>query len=231
MAGRILMVDDEPTIRDMIGFALSRAGYSYVEAADAVEAEAEISRQPPDLILLDWMLPGQSGIDFIKFLRSDPSTRSIPVIMLTARGEEDDKIRGLKYGADDYVTKPFGTKELVARIEAVLRRVKIEAVNEALEVTGLLLDPVSHRVTAGDCDLMLGPTEFRLLHLFMAHPERVYSREQLLDLVWGRNIHVSPRTVDMHVSKLRKVLEATGHHRLIQTVRSSGYRFSVRTPP
>jgi len=231
MAGRILMVDDEPTIRDMIGFALSRAGYSYVEAADAVEAEAEISRQPPDLILLDWMLPGQSGIDFIKFLRSDPSTRSIPVIMLTARGEEDDKIRGLKYGADDYVTKPFGTKELVARIEAVLRRVKIEAVNEALEVTGLLLDPVSHRVTAGDCDLMLGPTEFRLLHLFMAHPERVYSREQLLDLVWGRSIHVSPRTVDMHVSKLRKVLEATGHHRLIQTVRGSGYRFSVRTPP
>jgi len=231
MAGRILMVDDEPTIRDMVGFALSRAGYSYVEAADAVEAEAEISRQPPDLILLDWMLPGRSGIDFMKFLRSDPNTRSIPVIMLTARGEEDDKIRGLKYGADDYVTKPFAPKELVARIEAVLRRVKIEAVNEALEVKGLLLDPVSHRVTAGECDIMLGPTEFRLLHLFMAHPERVYSREQLLDLVWGRSIHVGHRTVDMHVSNLRKALEATGHHRLIQTVRGSGYRLSVRTQP
>jgi two-component system phosphate regulon response regulator PhoB len=174
------------------------------------------------------MLPGQSGIDFVKLLRSDPNTRSVPVIMLTARGEEEDKIRGLKGGADDYVTKPFAPKELVARIEAVLRRVKTEATNETVDVNGLLLDPMSHRVTVDDRDLALGPTEFRLLHLFMTHPERVYSRDQLLDLVWGRNLHVGPRTVDMHVSNLRKALEATGHHRLIQTVRGSGYRFSVR---
>jgi two-component system phosphate regulon response regulator PhoB len=228
MAGKILVVDDEPAIREMIGFALSRAGYAYVEAADTSQAEAEIRQELPDLVLLDWMLPGQSGIDFVKLLRSDPNTRSVPVIMLTARGEEEDKIRGLKGGADDYVTKPFAPKELVARIEAVLRRVKTEATNETVDVNGLLLDPMSHRVTVDDRDLALGPTEFRLLHLFMTHPERVYSRDQLLDLVWGRNLHVGPRTVDMHVSNLRKALEATGHHRLIQTVRGSGYRFSVR---
>jgi two-component system phosphate regulon response regulator PhoB len=228
MAGKILVVDDEPAIREMIGFALSRAGYAYVEAADTGQAEAEILQELPDLVLLDWMLPGQSGIDFVKLLRSDPNTRSVPVIMLTARGEEEDKIRGLKGGADDYVTKPFAPKELVARIEAVLRRVKTEATNETVDVNGLLLDPMSHRVTVDDRDLALGPTEFRLLHLFMTHPERVYSRDQLLDLVWGRNLHVGPRTVDMHVSNLRKALEATGHHRLIQTVRGSGYRFSVR---
>ena len=221
MAGKILMVEDEPTIREMVGFALSRAGFSYVEAADAAEAEAEILRGLPDLILLDWMLPGQSGIDFVKFLRSDPNTRSIPVIMLTARGEEEDKVRGLKDGADDYITKPFAPKELVARIEAVLRRVKIEATDETVDIHGLLLDPVSHRVTV----------EYRLLHLFMTHPDRVYSREQLLDLVWGTNIHVGPRTVDMHVSNLRKALEGTGHHRLIQTVRGSGYRLSARCQP
>ena len=231
MAGRVLIVDDEPSIRQMIGFALSRAGFSYVEAPDTAQAEAEILRELPDLVLLDWMLPGQTGIEFVKLLRSDPNTRSIPVIMLTARGEEDDKIRGLKYGADDYVTKPFAPKELVARIEAVLRRVKIEATNEVVDTDGLRLDPVSHRVTADDCGIALGPTEFRLLHLFMAHPERVYSREQLLDLVWGRNIHVGPRTVDMHVSNLRKALEASGHDRLIQTVRGSGYRLSVRGEP
>ena len=228
MVGKILIVDDEPTIREMIGFALSRAGFSYVEAVDAAQAEAAILRETPDLILLDWMLPGQPGIDFVKSLRGNADTRTIPIIMLTARGEEEDRIRGLKDGADDYVTKPFAPKELVARIEAVLRRVKKEATNEAVDVNGLLLDPVSHRVTVEERDLALGPTEFRLLHLFMTHPERVYSREQLLDLVWGTSIHVGPRTVDMHVSNLRKALEATGHHRLIQTVRSTGYRLSVR---
>ena len=148
MAGRVLIVDDEPTIREMIGFALSRAGFSYAEAADAAQAETEVFREIPDLILLDWMLPGQTGIDFVKLLQSDPNTRSIPVIMLTARAEESDKIRGLNNGADDYVTKPFSPRELVARIEAVLRRVKIEATDERVEVDGLLLDPVSHRVTA-----------------------------------------------------------------------------------
>ncbi len=231
MAGKILVVDDEPAIREMIGFALSRAGFSYIEAADAAQAEATIDREIPDLILLDWMLPGQSGIEFVKQLRSDPLTRPVPVIMLTARGEEEDKVRGLKDGADDYVTKPFAPKELVARIEAVLRRVKPEATNEAVQVSGLLLDPVSHRVTADERDLDLAPTEFRLLHVLMTHPERVYSRDQLLDLVWGSNIHVGPRTVDMHVSNLRKALEASGHHRLIQTVHGSGYRFSTRGRP
>ncbi len=231
MAGKILGVDDEPAIREMIGFALSRAGFSYIEAADAAQAEATIDREIPDLILLDWMLPGQSGIEFVKQLRSDPLTRPVPVIMLTARGEEEDKVRGLKDGADDYVTKPFAPKELVARIEAVLRRIKPEATNEAVQVSGLLLDPVSHRVTADERDLDLAPTEFRLLHVLMTHPERVYSRDQLLDLVWGSNIHVGPRTVDMHVSNLRKALEASGHHRLIQTVHGSGYRFSTRGRP
>ena len=231
MAGKILVVDDEPAIREMIGFALSRAGFSYAEAADADQAETEILNSFPDLVLLDWMLPGQSGVDFIKHLRSDASTRSIPIIMLTARGEEDDRVRGLNNGADDYITKPFAPKELMARIEAVLRRVKPEATSKTVNVDGLLLDPVSHRVTAGERDVDLGPTEFRLLHLLMTHPERVYSRDQLLDLVWGRNIHVGARTVDMHVSNLRKALEASGHHRLIQTVRSSGYRLSARSQP
>ena len=228
MAGKILVVDDEPTIREMIRFALSRAGYACAEAASTTEAEVEIQQGFPDLILLDWMLPGQSGVDFIKHLRSDAAMRSIPVIMLTARGEEDDRVRGLNNGADDYVTKPFAPKELMARIEAVLRRVKPEATDKVVKIDVLVLDPVSHRVTVDDRQLDLGPTEFRLLHLLMTHPERVYSRDQLLDLVWGRNIHVGPRTVDMHVSNLRKALEDSGHHLLIQTVRSRGYRLSTR---
>lgn len=228
MAGKILVVDDEPAIREMIGFALSRAGFSYVEAADARDAEAEILRAFPDLILLDWMLPGQSGLDFVRHLRSDVSTRSIPIIMLTARGGEQDKVQGLQDGADDYITKPFAPRELMARIDAVLRRVKPEAANDSVTVDGLMLDPISHRVTVNDRELELGPTDFRLLHLLMTHPERVYSRDQLLDLVWGRSIHVGTRTVDMHVSNLRKALEASGHHRLIQTVRSTGYRFSMK---
>ncbi len=228
MAGKILVVEDEHTIRELIVMVLSRAGYAYVEAADAREAEALVLNDQPDLILLDWMLPGISGMDFIKELRRDPDSRSIPVIMLTARGEEEDKVRGLKYGADDYITKPFSPRELLARIDAVLRRAKPEATSRPITIDGLQLDPISHRVTVDDRDLELGPTEFRLLHVLMAHPERVYSREQLLDQVWGRNVHVGERTVDMHVSNLRKVLEATGHHLLIQTVRSSGYRLSAR---
>lgn len=229
MAGKILVVDDEPTIREMIGFTLSRAGFSYVEAADAAEAEAEILRDVPDLVLLDWMLPGRSGLEFVKHLQSEPGTRSIPVILLTARGEEEDKVRGLKDGADDYITKPFAPRELVARIEAVLRRMKPEATEQAVRVDGLMLDPVSHRVAIDDCEVDLGPTEFRLLHLLLSHPDRVYSRDQLLDLVWGSNVHVGPRTVDMHVSNLRKALEAGGYHRMIETVHGSGYRLSVRS--
>ena len=228
MAGTILVVDDEPAIREMIEFTLSQAGFSCAQAADTDEAEAEILHEPPDLIVLDWMLPGQSGIDFARRLRRDEVTRSIPIIMVTARGEEEDRVRGLRLGADDYVTKPFSSRELVARVEAVLRRTRPDAVDAVVQVRGLILDPKSHRVFVTDQTLDLGPTEFRLLHVFMAHPDRVYSRGQLLDLVWGRNLHVGDRTVDMHVSNLRKTLEPHGYGDMIQTVRGVGYRFSSR---
>ena len=228
MSGKILLVDDESSIREMIGFNLMQAGFSFAEAADSNQAEAEILREMPDLILLDWMLPGQSGIEFARHLRRDEGTRDIPIIMLTARGEQEEKVRALKLVADDYITKPFDPGELVARIEAVLRRARPEATDALVQVGGLILDPKSHRVFATDQVLELGPTEFRLLHVFMTHPERVYSRAQLLDLVWGRNLHVGERTVDMHVSNLRKALEPYGHDEMIQTVRGIGYRFSHR---
>ena len=229
MNSKILLVDDEPSIREMIGFTLLKAGFSYAEAADSNQAEAEILREIPDLILLDWMLPGQSGIEFARQLRRVESTREIPIIMLTARDEQEDKVRALRLVADDYVTKPFDPGELVARIEAVLRRAHPEATDALVQVGGLILDPKSHRVFATDQVLELGRTEFRLLHVFMTHPERVYSRAQLLDLVWGRNLHVGERTVDMHVSNLRKALEPYGHDHMIQTVRGIGYRFSPRS--
>ena len=228
MSGKILLVDDESSIREMIGFNLVQAGFSFAEAADSNQAEAEILREMPDLILLDWMLPGQSGIEFARHLRRDEGTRDIPIIMLTARGEQEEKVRALKLVADDYITKPFDPGELVARIEAVLRRARPEATDALVQVGALILDPKSHRVFATDQVLELGPTEFRLLHVFMTHPERVYSRAQLLDLVWGRNLHVGERTVDMHVSNLRKALEPYGHDEMIQTVRGIGYRFSRR---
>lgn len=228
LSGKILLVDDEPAIRQMIGFTLSEAGFTYVEAADTNQAEAELIRQSPDLVLLDWMLPGQSGIDFARRLRRDEYTREIPIIMITARGEQEDKVRALKLAADDYITKPFAPGELVARIEAVLRRARPEATDALVQAGGLILDPKSHRVFATDQVLELGRTEFQLLHLFMTHPDRVYSRAQLLDLVWGRNLHVGERTVDMHVSNLRKALEPHGHDDKIQTVRGIGYRFSQR---
>ncbi len=229
MSGKILLVDDEAAIRETLGFILSQAGFSYVEAADANQAEAEIIREAPDLILLDWMLPGQSGIDFARRLRRDELTRDIPVIMVTARGEQEDKVRALRLAADDYITKPFAPEELVARIEAVLRRARPEATETLVQIGGLILDPKSHRVFATDQILELGRTEFRLLHTFMTHPDRVYSRAQLLDLVWGRNLNVGERTVDMHVSSLRKALEPHGYDEMIQTVRGIGYRFSVRS--
>ena len=228
MSGKILVVDDEPAIRKMIGFTLSQAGFRYAEAADTDQAEAELIGETPDLILLDWMLPGQSGIDFARRLRRDVNTRDIPVIMVTARGEQEDKVRALKLAADDYVTKPFAPEELVARIEAVLRRARPEATEALVKVGGLILDPKSHRVFATDQVLDVGRTEFRLLHVFMTHPDRVYSRGQLLDLVWGHNLHVGERTVDMHVSNLRKALEPYGHDSMIQTVRGIGYRFSPK---
>ncbi len=229
MNGTILIVDDEPAIRQMLGFALSGAGFACSEAGNAEEAEIAITRKTPDLILLDWMLPGVSGLDLARRLKRDPGTRAIPIIMLTARGEEPDKVKGLEFGADDYVTKPFSVKELIARIKAVLRRSPPKEHKEAIEVNGLRLDVDTHRVTAQDVSLELSPTEFRLLHFFITHPERVYSRGQLLDQVWGNNVYIEERTVDVHIRRLRKILGPQGYDKYIQTVRSVGYRFSTRS--
>jgi two-component system phosphate regulon response regulator PhoB len=179
-------------------------------------------------LVLDWMLPGQSGVDFARDLKRRPETRNLPIIMLTARAEEDDKVKGLEVGADDYVTKPFSPRELLARVKAVLRRVSALHGEDKVEVKGLCLDPVSHRVVADESEIDLGPTEFRLLHFFMTHPERVYSRSQILDQVWGFNVYVEERTVDVHIRRLRKALETRGYDGLVQTVRGSGYRFSDR---
>jgi two-component system, OmpR family, phosphate regulon response regulator PhoB len=228
MRGKILIVDDEAAIRRMVCLALEQAGYECIEAADAKEAQECIVAGKPDLILLDWMLPGMSGADYARRLRQEKLTGSIPVIMLTARTEEEDKVRGLDSGADDYITKPFSTRELIARIKAMLRRTAPHAADVPIEADGLSLDPVTHRVAATGLHLDLGPTEFRLLHFFMTHAERVHSRERLLNGVWGENVYVEERTVDVHIRRLRKALAATGHDRLIQTVRGAGYRFSVQ---
>jgi two-component system phosphate regulon response regulator PhoB len=225
---RILIVEDEQPIREMIGFALTSAGFEIQEAPDARRAQTLIAGGLPDLILLDWMLPGVSGIDYARRLKKEDLTREIPIIMLTARTEEEDKVHGLESGADDYVTKPFSPRELVARIKAVLRRGGPPAEDEILQANGLMLDTASHRVCTGDTILDIGPTEYRLLEFFMSHPERVYSRSQLLDRVWGSNVYVEERTVDVHIRRLRKVLEPHGHDALIQTVRGAGYRFSTR---
>lgn len=225
---RILIVEDEQPIREMVMFALAGAGYDVREAADAREAQARIAERLPDLILLDWMLPGISGIDFARRLKRDELTRDLPVIMLTARTEEEDKVQGLESGSDDYITKPFSPRELVARIRAVMRRGGPGAEDEILRANSLSLDLASHRVSAGEALLEIGPTEYRLLEFFMSHPERVYSRSQLLDRVWGSNVYVEERTVDVHIRRLRKVLEPHGHDALIQTVRGAGYRFSTR---
>ena len=228
MSMRVLVVEDEAPIREMLCFMLEQKGFHPVEAADFSEAVALVREPYPDLILLDWMIPGGSGIQFIKLMKQEELTRNIPIVMLTARGEEEDKVRGLEVGADDYITKPFSPKELTARIKAVMRRSVPTATEEVIDVQGLRLDPVSHRVTANDLPLVMGPTEFRLLHFFMTHPERVYSREQLLNNVWGTNVYVEDRTVDVHIRRLRKAMAVTGHEVLIQTVRGAGYRFSSR---
>jgi two-component system, OmpR family, phosphate regulon response regulator PhoB len=228
MPGRILIVEDEQAIREMVCLALSQGGYDCLEAADTNEAQQRILEGLPDLILLDWMLPGMSGIDYARKLRRDKLTQGVPVIMLTARTQEEDKVRGLDTGADDYITKPFSTRELVARIKALLRRTAPQATDEPVEVRGLALDPVTHRVQAGDIKLELGPMEFRLLHFFMTHAERVHSRERILDSVWGNNVYVEERTVDVHIRRLRKALTPSGHDRLIQTVRGAGYRLSAQ---
>ena len=229
MARRILVVEDEAPIREMLTFVLDQNGYQAVEAEDYDEALELLVEPYPDLVLLDWMLAGGTGIQLAKKMKKDEITRQIPVIMLTARGEEEDKIRGLEAGADDYITKPFSPRELMARIKAVIRRVNPTGTDEQVDVQGLCLDPVSHRVSCSQGPLDMGPTEFKLLHFFMTHPERVYSREQLLDQVWGTNIYVEDRTVDVHIRRLRKAIEIDGHDKLIQTVRGAGYRFSTRT--
>ncbi len=227
-AKRILIVEDEQAIRDMVMFSLAGAGFEVEAAADVRLAQSCIAGHLPDLVLLDWMLPGMSGIDFARRLKREDLTRELPIIMLTARAEEEDKVQGLESGSDDYVTKPFSPRELIARIRAVLRRGASAAEDEMLCANGLTLDVASHRVSAGESLLDLGPTEYRLLEFFMAHPERVYSRGQLLDRVWGSNVYVEERTVDVHIRRLRKVLEPHGYDALIQTVRGAGYRFSIR---
>lgn len=224
----VLIVDDEAPIREMIAVALEMADYHCLEAEDAQQAHSLVVDRQPDLILLDWMMPGTSGIEFARRLKRDPITAEIPIIMLTARSEEDNKILGLEAGADDYITKPFSPRELVARLKAVLRRATPAGVEEIVEVNGLCLDPISHRVTSHDQPLEVGPTEFRLLQFFMTHQERAYTRNQLLDQVWGGNVYVEERTVDVHIRRLRKAL-GPEHEQLVQTVRGTGYRFSTRT--
>ena len=227
-AKQILVVEDERPIREMIAFGLRRAGFEVREAADARSGRAEVANKLPDLLLVDWMLPDTSGLEFTRALKRDRETRELPVIMLTARAEEGDKIAGLEGGADDYITKPFSPRELLARINAVLRRAGPTEGGERIDVEGLVLDQSSQRVTSGDRTVALGPTEYRMLAFFMTHPERVYTREQLLDRVWGGNVYVEERTIDVHIRRLRKALEEFGFDRLIQTVRGSGYRFSSK---
>ena len=228
MKSRILIVEDEVAIREMLGYALMKEGYEISEACDVEEARALIKIDSPDLILLDWMLPGISGVDYARRLRADSATSEIPIIMLTAKSEEADKIKALDTGADDYVTKPFSTKELLARIRAVMRRTSEEPGTDTITVLGLELDPETYRVTANSEIIDISPTEFRLLHFFITHPERVYSRNQLLDQVWGQNVYVEERTVDVHIRRLRKTLAPYGYEQFIQTVRSIGYRFSTK---
>jgi len=222
----VLIVDDERAIREMVCLALSSEGYTCLEASDAHKAEATLREEQPDIILLDWMMPGISGVDFARGLRRRDETRAIPIIMLTAKVEEDDMIRGLDSGVDDYLTKPFSTRELLARIRAILRRTGGHENKVSLQVSGLQLDIAAHRVSCQGNVVELGPTEYKLLKFFMENPERVYSREQVLNNVWGDNVYVEERTVDVHIRRLRKALQKFGYDRLIQTVRGAGYRFS-----
>jgi two-component system phosphate regulon response regulator PhoB len=228
MAANILLVEDEPGIQELLKLNLGQAGHQVIAADDAEGALQYLKTSLPDVILLDWMLPGMSGIDLCRRLRADKRYQPVPIIMLTARGEEQDRVSGLDTGADDYITKPFSPRELVSRIRAVLRRRAPQMTEEPVEAIGLRLDPTSHRVTGNGKPLELGPTEFRLLHFFMTHPERVYTRSQLLDQVWGDDVFVEERTVDVHIRRLRLALEVSGHDGLVQTVRGAGYRFSVQ---
>jgi two-component system phosphate regulon response regulator PhoB len=223
---RVLVVEDESAIAELISINLRHAGHEVSIAATADQAQADVDRVLPDLVVLDWMLPGQSGLALAKRWRGQTRTRELPLIMLTARAEEADKIAGLDAGADDYLVKPFSTNELMARIRAVLRRKAPEALDSAVEVAGLRLDPATRRVTRGEREVRVGPTEFRLLHFFMTHPERVHSRAQLLDRVWGDHVFIEERTVDVHVKRLREALEPVQCARMIETVRGAGYRLT-----
>ena len=225
----ILVVEDEDAVRELISVTLQGAGYRVLEAADAEQAQRMLGDSMPSLVLLDWMLPKMNGLEFTRWLKRDNSLRELPIIMLTARGEEANKVQGLEAGVDDYVTKPFSTRELLARIKAVMRRSGTDAAEMVSIDRGLQIDLTQHRVSANEQPVAVGPTEFRLLHFFMTHPERVYSRTQLLDQVWGRNVYIEERTVDVHIRRLRKALEPFGFDNLVQTVRGVGYRFSAQT--
>lgn len=222
---RVLIVDDESPIREMLSLALEMAGYECLEADNAQTAHGMVVDNRPDLILLDWMMPGTSGIELARRLKRDELTADIPIILLTAKGDEDNKVQGLEAGADDYITKPFSPRELVARLKAVLRRASPEGDGTEIEVNGLVLDPVSHRITVNGNAVEMGPTEYKLLNFFMTHQDRAFSRSQLLDYVWGGNVYVEERTVDVHIRRLRKALGDV-HAPLVQTVRGMGYRFS-----
>ena len=221
------MVDDDPAIREMVRLALVRSGHTVLEAGNTIEARQQLAAGETDIVLLDWMLPGQSGLEFVRSLRGPPARNSIPVIMLTARDREQEKISALEAGADDYISKPFSIKELLARIKAVLRRTGTVHGKDVLRTAGIELDQASHRVTAAGQPLELAPMEYQLLHFFMQNPERVYSRTRLIDQVWGDHADVEERTVDVHIRRLRIALEPSGHHHLVQTGRGSGYRFST----
>ncbi|MEO7009147.1 MAG: phosphate regulon transcriptional regulator PhoB [Caldimonas sp.] len=224
--GRILVVEDEPAIAELISINLRHAGYEVTIAAHAEQAQAAVDGVLPDLVILDWMLPGQSGLALARHWRMQPRTRELPVIMLTAKAAEADKISGLDAGADDYLTKPFSNQELLARIRAVLRRKAPEALDAAIEIGALKIDPATRRVSAHEREIKLGATEFRLLHFLMTHPERVHSRPQLLDRVWGDHVFIEERTVDVHVKRLREALSAAGCAQMIETVRGAGYRLT-----
>jgi two-component system phosphate regulon response regulator PhoB len=225
MAATILVVEDEPAIQELIGSTLRRNGHEVRTAASGEEAWREIGHVLPDLVLLDWMLPDAAGPSIARRMRSDARLREVPIIMLTARASDDDKVAGLQSGADDYITKPFSPRELEARIQAVLRRRAPNVSSEAVEVEGLLLNPATRTVSGGGVALKMGPTEFELLHFFMTHPDRVYSRTQILDHVWGDHVFIEDRTVDVHIRRLRDALEPSRHDDLVETVRGAGYRF------
>jgi two-component system phosphate regulon response regulator PhoB len=227
MPANILVIEDEPAIQELLALNITQAGHNALRALSVEHAQELLRSTLPDLILLDWMLPGMSGIEYARRLKSEAITKAIPIIMLTARGDEYDKVRGLEVGADDYVTKPFSPRELNARIKAVLRRRAPQMTDDPIEIQGLLLDPSTHRVLGNSTNIDLGPTEFRLLHFFMSNAERVHTRSQLLDKVWGDRVFVEDRTVDVHIRRLRNALAVSGHQDLIQTVRGSGYRFSA----